>query len=384
MAWPDPPRIDTTPDRWHLSRLTEPTLALLSLAVILSFQQDYDIATLAWASAVTIHLGAAASGRWPFAAAVLALAGVAMELPLDPDVTTTSSMALLINAASAVARNIRHAAPIAAVTIAGSFVGLVLHFDHFSPTFPSVLSFVSMTLVALGAAVLWRVAARRLSRQREESRHHIEELRLELARELHDTVAQSLSHAAMRAWMAAEGPGVPDSTRQELARIAEDCASSAADLRQMLSTLRAGGSSITPDLGPLADADTLAATVEEQAQRLRDHGLAVTTDVRLGVVSTARSATLAKVVREVANNILKHAPPGSECSLTLHEEDAVLHGVFVNRAPDKRVGRVGLGLVGIEERLRLLNGTAEVSMADGLWRTHVTLPTGQRHLVPRL
>ena len=52
MAWPDPPRIDTTPDRWHLSRLTEPTLALLRLAVILSFQQDYGIATLAWASAV--------------------------------------------------------------------------------------------------------------------------------------------------------------------------------------------------------------------------------------------------------------------------------------------------------------------------------------------
>ena len=377
MARQHPPR-ELPTERWHLGRLTEPTLALLSLAVTASIQGSYPLAPLAWVTAVVIHLAAAASGRWPLPAGALALVGVAAELPLDPDVTTTASLALLINAASAVARNLRFAVPLAVVMVAGSFVGLVLHFDSYRPTLPSILSFGSVALVALGAAILWRVAARRLSHQREESRQHIEELRLDLARELHDTVAQSLSHAAMRAWMAADGPGVPEATRQELAHIAEDCASSAADLRQVLSSLRAGGSSITPDLGPLADADTLAAAVEEQAQRLRTHGFVVTTDVRLEVVSAARSATLAKVVREVASNIIKHAPIGSPCSLNLHEEDSVIHGVFVNEAPTRRVGRKGLGLIGIEERLHLLKGTAEVSTADGQWRTQVTLPAGPR------
>lgn len=361
-----------------LSRLTEPTLALLSYIFVFVGQQGYSISPWAWCTATAIHLAAAGSGRWPLPASVLALLAVAAEQGIPHAETTTASLALLIIGASAIARRHRYAVLISTLMVAGAFVGLVLHFDGYAPTFSSTITFAIVALVAVGAGLLWRVAARRLSQQREESQQEIEELRLELARELHDTVAQSLSHAAMRAWMAAEDPGIPESTRQELAHIAEDCASSAGDLRQLLSTLRAGDSSTTPGHGPLADANTLANSVEEHAVRLREQGLVVHTDVRLGVVSAARSTTLAKVVREASNNIAKHAPPGSECFLSLYEDDGMLHGEFVNEAPAKKVGRKGLGLIGIQERLRLLNGTAGVEVADGQWRTHVTLPTGAR------
>lgn len=351
-------------------------LAVLCLVFVVSVQHGYTTAPWAWVTAGATLAAAAASGRWPIPAAVVSLIAVATEQPLPPDVTTTASVALLINAASATAREHRHALALAATMIAGAFVGLVLHFDHYAPTLRSFIPFAVATLVAVGSGLLWRLAARRLSHQRDHALVLIEDLRLELARELHDTVAQSLSHAAMRAWLAAEATGVPEPTRDELIHIAEDCASATADLRLLLSFLREDGTWTTPQHGLIADAGTLTATVEEQAERLRERDFTVHVDVRLRSVSALRSATLAKIVREVANNIIKHAPPRSTCWLSVHEDEGTLHGVFINQASSSHVWHKGLGLIGIEERLRLLRGTSQVSLVDGVWRHHVTLSSG--------
>ncbi len=358
------------------SDLIEPVLAALSLVFVVAVQHSYQTSPWAWTTAVLIHLAAAGSGRWPLAAATVALLAVGAEQQIPAEQTTTASLALLINAASATARQPRFGVSISVFMVAGSFVGLVLHLDNYAPTFRSSTPFAIAAMVAVGVGLLWRVTADRLSHQRDEALAHVEELRLELARELHDTVAQSLSHAAMRAWMAAERDDVPPSTRDDLVHIAKACGSSAADLRQLLSTLRSGSAWITPEHGPLADADTLTATVEKYARRLGDHGFLVHTDIRLGVVSAALSLTLAKIVREVTNNIIKHARPGSTCWLSLHDEGGTLHGVFVNHALSPRAVRRGLGLIGIEERLRLLNGTCTVSLVNGQWRIHVMLPSG--------
>ena len=376
MFPPHTPREEPA-ERLALSYLAEPSLALLSFLFVFTIQHSFETSPWAWVTAGVIHLAAAGSGRWPVPAAGLALVAVGVELFIPAAETTTASIALLINAASAAARNHRFSVALTTAMITGSFVGLVLHLDNFDPTLRSFTPFAVTTLVAVGAALLWRLAAARLSHQREESRLRIEELRLELARELHDTTAQSLSHAAMRAWMAAEDPGVPDATRDELGRIAEDCASAARDLRQLLSSLRDGHPSVIPAT-ILPGPDALTTMIEDQAERLRLHGLIVHTDIRLGAVSPARSATLAKIVREATNNIIKHAPSGSTCWFSVYEEDGLLHGLFVNRTRSKRISAKGLGLIGMEERLRLLNGTAEVSLVNGQWRTHVTLPTGQR------
>lgn len=102
-------------------------------------------------------------------------------------------------------------------------------------------------------------------------------------------------------------PGLPEGVRHALETIATETSSSAADLRQLLSTLREDSpASTTPD--PLSDADTLRAEVAAQAERLRAAGFVPEVTVALTTVSTARSTTLAKTVVEGVNNMMKHVP----------------------------------------------------------------------------
>ena len=202
-------------------------------------------------------------------------------------------------------------------------------------------------------------------------------LQVSLARELHDSVAQTLSSAAMRANIALMDPGVSDPTRDQLERLADECRSSAHDLRQLLSSLRdQPDRDVSP--GPLADVETLhhRRAVESQAERLRAEGFTVDVEMDLTKLSAARCQTLAAITIEAANNIVKHARPRSRCNFSIVADDEAVVGEFTNVQKSTKGVQQGFGLTGIQERLTLLDGTCSVLRRGGTWTLQARLPIG--------
>lgn len=123
------------------------------------------------------------------------------------------------------------------------------------------------------------------------------------------------------------------------------------------------------------DADTLKLGLSTQSERLRGGGFTVETEVSVEALSPARAQTMSAIITEASNNILKHARPGSCCSLRLFETDGLIIGEFSNvPRTAARNHHSGMGLLGIEERVALLNGTCEVVRTPGRWLLRTKLP----------
>lgn len=181
----------------------------------------------------------------------------------------------------------------------------------------------------------------------------------------------------MRAHVLAMHPDASPPIPEELAVIADECSSSAHDRRQLLSPLRQHEDGASPSfVGPFADADTLEAAVEEQAERLRAHGFMAATEVRVGPLSPARAATLTKVTVEATTNMIKHAPAGTLCQLSVTDDGGDLLAVLSNRTLARKVNPRRLGHIGIEERDGLLRGTCTLDRDGGWWHVRVRFPRG--------
>lgn len=195
-------------------------------------------------------------------------------------------------------------------------------------------------------------------------------LRQGLARDLHDTVAQTLSHASLRAYHAMDD-SLPQRTKDHLAAISAECSAAATDLRDLLAHLR----STDEDTGSRPGGD-VAQTLKAQAERLRQEGFLVEVDRRSAPLSAARAQLLSMVVLEAVNNMVKHADPNVVCEITLVDQGGLVIGTFENGRATRNQGPAGLGLVGVRERLALLGGKAETLCTDDSFTLRVELPRG--------
>lgn len=87
--------------------------------------------------------------------------------------------------------------------------------------------------------------------------------------------------------------------------------------------------------------------------------------------------TLTRIVREATTNILRYAPPGSGCAVTigvLHGEVSLTITNLLPVVPRHSEHSTGLGLVGLEERARITGGSFVAGPDDGQWRVLARLP----------
>lgn len=229
---------------------------------------------------------------------------------------------------------------------------------------------VLMVALSVVAGNVWRKITLATEQERELSERRMSALRVALARDLHDTVAQTLSHTAMTAYVAADNPHTPVEVREELISLAAECNASAGDLRQLLSALREPGDA-TGRTGP---DETLEATLEHQRARLLSSGFEPDIEVDIPQPSPAQSTTLSKISVEAVTNMIKHATPLSRCAMTIRSDTDSLTARFENATSARRKAAPGMGLVGVRERAALLGGTSEVTLADGVWTLTVQLP----------
>jgi signal transduction histidine kinase len=252
--------------------------------------------------------------------------------------------------------------------------------------------------VTTGVALVLAVsidAAERVSRKRAETIKELEEARAEvheqgrligaleerqrIARELHDTLAQSLVSVVAQLEAAEQEleAGRVQSGAARVARGRDAARGGLADARRAVHALR-------PDL--LDAGDGLGAGLRVLAGRLRaEHGLGVTVDVhgddaRLG--ATAEEALLG-CAREALANVGRHADAATVAvTLEIGARHASLcvtddgRGFDASTVPSGGVAtRTGFGLVALRERAAAAGGRATVeSSPDAGTRVLVTVP----------
>ena len=180
--------------------------------------------------------------------------------------------------------------------------------------------------------------------------------RLSLARELHDLVGHSLTTIKVQA-ATGLALGGEERLRSTLTTVRDTADASLASVRQLVSVLRSDAGEITP----LADLRTIPALIETT----RSSGSRISTVLPepeiLERCNSAWSAiqrlTLVRLVGETLTNAVRHGTGQIELSLTLSQDSCHLH--VANPVPDvaEHSPFGGSGLVGLEERLRLVGGT---------------------------
>ncbi|MEV7183289.1 sensor histidine kinase [Kitasatospora sp. NPDC093102] len=244
---------------------------------------------------------------------------------------------------------------------------------------------LSGAVLLLGWAVRDRAVARRLLTEQEQiseverERRTLLEERARIARELHDVVAHHMSVIAVQA---ASAPyrieGVPAGAAEEFTAIAGTARESLAEMRRLLGVLRsedtAGEKTPQPGVGQLAQLAETVGRAGVPVELTVDDGLADRVPQAVGLSAY-------RVVQEALANVVRHAP-GARVWVSLSADGPELRLTVVNAPPPHRtesleasVEGTGQGLVGMRERVRLVDGRLDTGpLPDGGFKVAAVLP----------
>lgn len=221
---------------------------------------------------------------------------------------------------------------------------------------------------------------KRLERLAESSRDEIralaaslmtaqEEERRRVSRELHDQTCQQLASLAIDiAGLAAE-PTLPEAVRRSLRSLQARVVRTAEETRHISHELHP---SVLDDLG-------VAASLEELCAQFSGRGTQINMQISRGALRATLSREIAsclyRIAQESLQNVVKHAgarhatvklkSQKEKMQLTVEDD-----GVGFDPAAVRAHG--GLGLIGMEERARLVNGILSISTGPRLG-TRITL-----------
>jgi two-component system NarL family sensor kinase len=189
------------------------------------------------------------------------------------------------------------------------------------------------------------------------------EERNRIARDIHDTIAQSLAAIAMQlesadALLEAPNPSrASDVVRRALTltrSALEDARRSVLDLR---STPLAGRGLLT----------ALRALPDEIAEAIGTRVSVSIEHAEMGALPAAVEVGLYHIAREALTNVARHAPTSS-ASLQIDEDDERIHMRIADDGPGFDVAAVSagrFGLLGMRERARLLGGELQITTSPG-------------------
>ncbi|MBT2368604.1 two-component sensor histidine kinase [Streptomyces sp. ISL-10] len=208
--------------------------------------------------------------------------------------------------------------------------------------------------------------------------------RARMARELHDMVANHLSAIAIHS-TAALSLDDAATTRQALTVIRENSVEGLAEMRRLIGLLRDSSGDPEPAAAPtLAGLDAL---VEQARANGASSGLTFmlheTRDAGARLPAPVELAAY-RIVQESLTNAIKHADEGEvlvEVSAGGGRSLLVTVTSAFGRRPGPRAPGSGAGLVGMQERVALLDGTFEAGPAASpgqgagkIWRVRAELP----------
>jgi signal transduction histidine kinase len=201
---------------------------------------------------------------------------------------------------------------------------------------------------------------------------HLQAERAQIARDLHDLIGHSMSVISLQADVAREVIGSNDAeARQALTHIRATSSQTMRELRNTVKMLRAGGAT-RPDrstvslanLAPLLDnarAAGLAVQLEQQGE--------------LAALPAIVDAAAYRIVQEALTNVLRHARASAVRIVIQSEAETLRIEVSDNGQAPPGLEPRGTGIVGMQERARLLGGTLTARpQAGGGFTVNAMLP----------
>ncbi|MFC7707746.1 sensor histidine kinase [Micromonospora lupini] len=236
----------------------------------------------------------------------------------------------------------------------------------------------NVLLAIAGPALGWtlgELGRTRALRRQDSERRIVTQERERIARELHDVLVHTVSVIVVQAGAAQDVfDSRPDLARAALTSIDLAARSTLSELRVLLQTMSAdtGPDSATPQPG-LAQLDTLAAS-------LRATGLTVELDREPAVSPLPAAVDLSsyRIVQESLTNTLRHSQ-ATRARVTVRCSPRSVRLEIRDDGPARPSGRVDRsghrGIVGMQERARLLGGTLDAGpVPGGGFRVRADLP----------
>lgn len=223
------------------------------------------------------------------------------------------------------------------------------------------------------------VARLREARTRE-GEHAVAAERTRIAREVHDVVAHSMTVMMLHVTGARRVIGSDPARAEAALANAERVGRASLDsIRNVVGLLRTEAD-VSDEHTPLPTLDDLPQLLAE----FRDSGLVVAADVELDGLDLDPTTQLVayRTIQESLSNVVQHAPGAPvELRVAADGRGTVLRIVAENPIPTpsplppRRSRRVGLGLRGMDERVRAAGGSVETGRTDeGRWRVDAALP----------
>jgi signal transduction histidine kinase len=206
-------------------------------------------------------------------------------------------------------------------------------------------------------------------------RQEASEERRQIARDVHDVVAHSLSVTLLHVTAARLALNRQDAAaaNHALEEAERQGRASMADIRRIVQVLRADGDSAVDMPQPTVD------QLQELIDVYREAGLDVDAAIDPGVVSLGESTgmTLYRILQEALTNAARHGDGRATIRVRLDEDTAHLTITNPVRATG-RTGEPGSGMIGMKERAEAAGGTWSSRIENGHWIVDARIPTGER------
>ncbi len=268
------------------------------------------------------------------------------------------------------------------------YTGWTFHLD--APLSLAVLNTGLWLVLILGVWIAGRALARthnRLTTERQWAEAATEEARamerVRISRDLHDTVAHSLTGivlqvAGLRA--AQKNPGHTTDMDAVLADIQTTAEQSMRELHRLLGMLR------TPARGDDACRPHGLADIDDLLASAKASGVAVTCET-IGTpvpIDPSLEHAVYRVIQEGLSNAMKHAGEGAQVQITQQWalQQLTVSVRSTNGVVTSQPVSGGFGLVGLRERIGVSGGTMNHGPTPTGYLLQATLPTVQAH--PRL
>jgi signal transduction histidine kinase len=310
----------------------------------------------------------------PIVSVILVIAGSAFQSLLATSPGSLWSLVIMILVMYALAAHYREGiAAIAGVCLVGALL-IEERIDN-GPDYVFIVVLFGGTWLLGRASRVWRGRVSRANReQAARAQLAVADERLRIARELHDTVAHSLTVVAVQAQAAdAALDHDPQLAHEPLRTITLTAQQSLHEIRQVLGQLRG-----TETGGPLGEAEGMPGLAGMDSLLLSTRQAGVRVDVDLtgtGPLPPAIDRAAYRIVQEALTNVAKHAP-GAHASVRIERRTGeLIVDVDNDRGePSGPPSGTGMGLLGIRERVHALGGTFRAGPAAGGFGVHVELP----------
>ena len=347
-----------------------PVVVLPPLLVADAALDDTDIALTWWRVALVVVacLPLVPRRRLPFRwIAVPITGGVVLALSAVEPANTVVLIPAIALFELALRRDRRSTQWVAAAVLPCVVVGVAPFADGAAELVENVVR--NWALCALALALGAVVRSRREAAEAQAERR-VDDERLRIAREIHDTVAHAMVAINVQAGVAAHLiEKDPEHARSALREIKDASGAALADLRATLGMLRGD------EQAPTAPAASLAG-LSDLGAGLRSAGVDVRVEVdELPRLAPGVEAALYRIVQEALTNVLRHADASAVRVAVGAGDGGVDVEVVDDGVAHGGTAGAGQGLRGMRERAEALGGEVSAGPGpEGGWRVHAWVP----------